>query len=216
MYETKEEFNQKLAGCIVLLNNTPVHILEAAGGTKAKITLTCQNLRAKTTDVVSASDPGWDFRSLGSRLGYTNVDFGEGSYRQAMYVTRMAIRQASRTQGLSQHNVKYDGLKADPNRNLQWYKPSWGQLYSQEYFLDTLERKYPSINDLRKVFEKDKTVTSKAFDPKFAISKPLIGPFYLEYRGKDIGYSDDMFRWKIGDCYDYLRETLEHINIEVA
>lgn len=216
MYDTKEEFNQKLAGCIVLLNGTPVQISEASGSSKTKITLGYMDLRAKKNDVLSAWESGWDFRSLGSRLGYTNCDYGEGSYRQALYLTRMAVRQASRTQGLSSHNVKYEGFKEDLHRNLPYYKPGFNNLIQGEWFLDTLERKYPSLDEVKTLFSKDKTVTSKAFHPKFALSKPSVGPFYLAYRGKDIGYSDDLSRWKIGEDYDHLVETLEYIGMKVS
>jgi hypothetical protein len=215
MYETKEEFNQKLAGCIVLLNNTPVSISEATGGSKTKINLNYTELRSKKSDVISAWDPGWDFRTLGSRLGYTNIDFGNGSYRQVLYLTRAAVRQASRTQGLSQNNVKYDGFKADPGRGLDYYKLTWNQLISGDWFTNTLERKYPSMEEIIEGF-KDKSLSSRAFDSKFAISKPSVGPFYLEYRGKDIGYSDDLFRWKLGEDFDYLRESLDHIGMKIA
>jgi len=216
MYDTKEEFHQKLVGTVVLYNSVPVSIQEALGSSKNKIILDCYKLRTKERETVSAWDPGWDFRTIGSRLGYMNFDYGEGSYRQALYLTRVAVRQAVSTQGLSQKNVKYDGFRPDKTKGLDYYKPTWTQIVQNEGFVDTLERKYPSLTEIYDVFSKEKSLSSKAFHPKFAINKPSIGPFYLEYRGKDIGYSDDLSRWKIGEDYDYLRETLEHINMKVV
>lgn len=216
MYETKDEFNQKLLQCVVLFNSNPVIIQEASGKTKEEIKLNYYNLKSKKGDVALASESGWDFKSLGSRLGYTNVDFGEDNYRQALYLRRMAVRQASSTQGLSQRNVKYDQLRADPVLNLGAYKLSWSQVTNGDFFINTLERKFPSLRDLRDFFRKTSGFTSRAFNERFAVSKANIGPFYLEYRGDNIGYSDDLDRFKIGDEYAYLVESLEHIGVRIA
>jgi len=215
MYDTAEEFNQKLSGCVVLLGGVPVTIHDARG-TKNKINIRYTNLRTGVEGEISAFDSGWDFRSLGSRLGYTNVDYGKGSYQEAIYLTRMAVRQSAATQGLSHRNVKVPILKGCPRLGIRETKVGWQQITSAKWLLDTLERKYPTFSEVTAEFSKNPELVSKAFNPKFAVNRPDVGPFFLEYRSKNIGYSDDFSRWKIAPEFEHLNETLEHINVRVA
>lgn len=215
MYDTKEEFNQKLSGCVVLYKDKPVHIIEASGGQK-KIGLHFKDLRLNKIDMAPADEKDWDFRTLGSRLGYTNVDLGKDSYQESLYLTRVAVRQCSNTQGLSYRNVKIPQLRGSVRLGLLRGPLGWGSLMDKPFFLDTLERKYPSLSAVSYNMRKNSRLCSQAFDPKFAVSRPDVGPFYLDYRGKNIGYSEDFDKWKVSKDFRHLYETLEHIHLKIA
>lgn len=217
MYDTREEFNQKLVGCVVMYGNTPVYLSDTSGKNgRDKIVLHFTNLKDKTQGQAIASDPAWDFRSLGSRLGYANLNLGDGSYQQALFLSRIALRQSQKCQGLSRHNVRYSPLKGSARLNLPSTKLSFEQLQEMKGFLDTLERKYPTLTDVAGDMTKNPFLYSKAFNSRFAVNRPDVGPFYMEYRGKNIGYSEDFYRWKISPEFDHLKENLEHIQVNIA
>lgn len=77
--------------------------------------------------------------------------------------------------------------------------------------MDALEDKYPTFTDIKSQFSSDNYLTSKAFNKHFAIRRHDVGPYYLEYKGKDIGYTQDFDKWKIAEDYKYLAESLEHL-----
>lgn len=215
MYDSAAEFNQKLSSCVVFKANRPVWIAEASGQGK-KILLTFKDLRDQKMSQDLAFSDDWDFRTLGSRLGYSNLDLGPESYQEALYLTRIAVRMCSNTQGLSQRNIKIPLFKGSSKLGLPRDGISWNSLHQSKAFLDTLERKYPSVEEVAKNMTKNKRLCSMAFDPKFAVSRPDVGPFYLDYRGKNIGYSEDFSKWKIAPEYDHLHETLEHIQLKIT
>jgi hypothetical protein len=75
MYETTEEAKQKLEGSVVLYDNVPVFI-SSITGSKKKVTLYYKKIPLNDSDEPQPrdiSDPLWDFRSAGTRLGYTQV-----------------------------------------------------------------------------------------------------------------------------------------------
>lgn len=218
MYDTREEFQQKLQSCVVLYKGKPSLIRDVFPGVSKKdIILQHKLLRDSKVLDTDARDKSWDFRTLGSRLGYVNVDYGEGSYRQALYTMRQAVRQSSATQGLSQRNVEYPSLKPQPKVGLpNDYKVSWGDLYPRDWFLDTLERRYPTYqNTIEKI--KSETVHSWAWHPRWCIYRPDVGPFYLLYKGSKVAYGDDPgYRWRLSPEFDHLRESLEDLRVKVA
>ena len=213
MFDTREEANQKLSGTVVLFNNIPTYIYEAVGkGDSLKVRHML--LRDKKEQANYLREPGWDFKTVGSKLGYTNVSMGEQSYNEGMYVTRIPVRRTQSCQGLSSHNLRYNGLKGSRRLGLSSLSINWNSLYVAPYFLDTLEGRYPRLDDLGKDF-KNPWVISKAFDRSFSVRRPDVGPFYLEYKGKDIGHSDDLYRWRLAPQFDYLHETLEHLKVRI-
>lgn len=210
MYDTKEEANQKLGQTVVLFQNQPAYIIEAVGkGTK--LALRYQLMRKKEERSNFIQESGWEFRNLGQRLGYMNYAHGDSSYKEALYTTRVAVRQAHNTQGLSHRNVRFPHLKGSARLGLERYQLNWQSVYPTEGFMDALEDKYPTFTDIKSQFSSDNYLTSKAFNKHFAIRRHDVGPYYLEYKGKDIGYTQDFDKWKIAEDYKYLAESLEHL-----
>lgn len=207
MYDTNAEAKQKLASTIVLLEDTPVTVLDAKGDGD-KLSLKYVRLRTGEEKWASIRDKGWEFRNLGSRLGYTNTDLS--NYKEALYLTRMPVRKS--IQGLSTYNVSIPNFKGSDKLGLPKTRCDWSVACSrQTWFLDTLEGKYPGIPELISEFTKNPLLTSRAFNRKLAIRKTKVGPFYLEYRGKDIGYTEDFDRWNISKDFEHLRESLEDV-----
>lgn len=213
MYDTKEEANQKLGQTVVLFHGQPCYIIEAVGK-GSKLSLRYNLMRPKEERSNLIQEDGWEFRNLGQRLGYVNVNLGEKSYKEALYTTRVAVRAAHNTQGLSSKNLRYGSLKGSSRLGLSGYSLGWNSLYQSGYFCDTLEDKYPTFLEVKDSFSTDNYLSSKAFHRSFAVRRHDVGPYYLEYKGKDIGYTDDFFRWKIADNYKYLEESLDHIEFK--
>lgn len=215
MYTTKEEAHQKLSGCVCLFNGMSV-LIDTASGNKGKVTLSYRVTRTGETRSNLITEDGWEFRNLGPRIGYANLDFGTGSYKEAAYLTRAAVRQAHSTQGLSSKNVKIPKLRGSSKLGLAPLGISWTQVYLTPSFADMVEQKYPCLEEVKNGFKKEPWLVSSAFSRQFAINKPDVGPFYIEYRGKNIGYSEDLDKWRIDSEFDYLRETLEHIQLRIG
>lgn len=216
MYETHEEANQKLKATVVLFKKDPVYILEAGGG-KKHVTLTFSYLEDQTKqEKKEINETGWNFRDLGSHLGYANFEGGIKRHNEALFLTRMPVRQCSSTQGISQKNLNVPNFRGSHKLGLSPQGLSWNHVYLSKPFLRMLRDDYPDLRTISSQFSKDAWLTSKAFSREFAVRKDDVGPFYLQYKGKDIGYSDDLYRFKISPQFDYLRETMDHINLKVA
>lgn len=221
MYDTYQEAQQKLSRCIVLFHGETTYIREASEHSTGRVRLHHRFLRTNKDAANYIDEEGWDFRSLGKRLGYTNVQLTLGydpprEYKEAVYLRRVAVRQAHNTQGLSEKNVRWNDLRGSYKLDLRPREFEWASMIDKPWFCDTLEEKYPTFDDVRDRFKSDKTLISLAFDKKFALRRHDIGPFYLEYRGQDIGYTDDFSRWKIAEEYQYLTESLDTINFKYA
>lgn len=214
MYDTHEEANQKLRHTVVLFNKSPVYIHEA-GGSKDKVTLTFNYIRNGTTDMKPINSRDFEFRSLGGLVGYSNIELGAGSYNETLYLTRMPVRQAHSTQGLSAKNISIPAMKGSAKFGVNPMRVEFSFIYPRTAFADMLEDKYPTLYSLEREFSKKSHLCSKAFHRQFAIRRDEVGPFYLQYRGKDIGHTDDFNKWKIAPQYDYLRETMDHLNLKV-
>ncbi len=218
MYDTREEANQKLANTVVMYKNSPVYVRETGGQNGSggsKLTLLFKHLRTGSLDEACILDRSWEFRDLGSRLGYMNVDLGNGGHKEASYVTRMGVRASHATQGLSQKNLNFKPLKGSNRLSLSPLNLTFPTIYCLPFFSDMLEMKYPDLKDISTQFSKNTSLISKAFSRQFAVRRDDVGPFYLQYRGKDVGYTDDFYRWKISPQYSFLSEQLEYNNLNL-
>lgn len=219
MYETQQEAHQKLSQTVVLFDGKPSFIREISGGGGDRIRLHYYFIRDKAERTNYIDEPQWDFRSLGSRLGYANMDLSLGysiptNYKEALYLRRAAVRHAHNTQGLSSKNLRFDSFRGAYRLGLPPREAEWHQVLLTKSFCDTLEGVYPTFDAVKDAFKNDSELTSLAFDRHFAIRRHDIGPYYLEYKGKDVGYTDDFRRWKIAPEFQYLTESLDYINFK--
>lgn len=218
MYDTKEEANQKLSNSIVLYDGKPVLIGEALGKGE-NLNLVFSDLRTGQLFQSPILDTKWEFRNLGERLGYYNVDNGVEGHKEACYVSRMAVRNTHSCQGLSSRNLSLTPLRGSSRLGLGKINVSYQYHYKTKGFLDMLEQIYPSYLDVTSEFSTDPWLISKAFHRQFAIRKGDrndMVPWILEYKGKRVGYSKDLSSWNVSEDYDYIKESLEYLNLKVA
>jgi len=215
LYDTKDEAHQKLTSCLCLFNGESAYI-ENVHGSGKKIQLDFFHIRQKIQNTENINHNGWEFRELGNRIGYMNIDMGHESYKEAAYTVRSAVRIAHNTQCLSFKNMRIKPLRGAPHLGVNGFKIDWQSVVRTDYAADMIEGKYPCMKDIKDQFLKEPYQVSMAFTREFAVYRPEIGPFYLEYKGKQIGYSDDADQWKIGSKYLYLTESLDHNGLKVA
>lgn len=216
MFDTSEEANQKLRHSVVLHRKEPVYIQEATGRGKSVNLHYTKIAETSTPEIRCIFDPDWNFRDLGPHLGYANIDLGSGGHKEACYITRMPVRQCSSTQGISQRNLHIPQLRGSSKLALGALQLSFQHIYNLKPFKDMLRDIYPDFESIKEEFKKSPWLISKAFTHEFAVRRADVGPFYLQYKGKDVGHSDDLYRWRIADQFSYLKETMDHINLRVA
>lgn len=214
MYDTVEEANQKLRHTVVLYNKSSCFIQQATGS--KGLNLEFSTLRDGVILSKSINDKEFEFRNLGQKLGYANINLGNGSYNEALYLSRMPVRQSHSTQGISQKNLHIPSLRGSQKLSLSPYILSFQQVYTTTPFHDMMEDIFPGLDVIEKEMAKKNYVLSRAFDRQFCVRRDDVGPLYLQYRGRDIGHSDHFYRWKLASQFSYLNETLEHIHIKVA
>lgn len=214
MFDTSKDAYQKLGHTVILLNETPIWITgtgDGEGGGKTWVTLKYYSLPVAEGDKPEAmecklDEKEVDFRSISSRLGYMNTPSPEGDI-QAIFLSRMAKRQS--VQGINQSNVTWTPFIT----KLGKVEPEWNKFYKTEGFSNLLKGKYPSRTKAAKAVLDDGGVTSLAFNRWFAYKKTKVGPYYLEYKGKDIGWSPDLKKINLSKSYTHLQETLEYYDI---
>lgn len=214
MYDTAEEANQKLRHTIVLYNKVPCFVQQAVG--EKGLSLEFTTLRDGVILRKSINDKAFEFRNLGSKLGYTNVNLGSGSYNEALYLSRMPVRQSHSTQGISQKNLYIPPLRGSRKFSLQQHVLSFQQVYTTTPFHDTMEDVFPGLDKIEAEMAKKPWILSRAFNRQFCVRRDDVGPLYLQYRERDIGHSDHFYKWKLASQFAYLGETLDHLNIKVA
>ena len=214
MYDTVDEAKQKLVNTVVIFDGTPTHIVDARQQ-DGEIILYHTVLKKKSQGYITntISDERFDFRTIGSKLGYVNYE--NGGYNESVFVERTPVRKAFATQGLSKVNTNISNLSGNKRKGLPSIKCSWDYLHKVSGFISTVERVFPSLQEITEIF-KEEDVVSRAFSPSFAVRRDEVGPFYLMYKGRDIGYTEDFERFKISNRFKYLEESLEEFNLKVV
>ena len=212
MFDTAIDAAQKLKGTIILLNETPIWVVGANDcGNLGKTWVTLKYWTLPNMDKIpevlecKLDEKHVDFRSLGSRLGYMNA-IAPGGDTQAIFVSRMAKRQT--VQGLNQTNISFNSFITEEGK----VEPLFHNFFKQPFFSDMLKGKYPSMKTATKLIL-DEASTSVAFARWFAFKKKKVGPYYLEYKGKEIGWSPDLKEINLSEAYTHLQETLEYYDI---
>ena len=223
MYQTVEEAQQKLMNTLVMYGDAPAYVMTARNSTKLGVRGIV--IQAHSTPVINGeaekitapiNDPKWNFRDLGAKIGYVN--YRQNSRKEVVYLMRQGIRKAVETQGLSRHNM----VIQEPSRKTSGASSGWSvnpirfqDLVFTRELADMMMNVYPSIKKTVKDFETDPELSSQAFGRCFSIHRDKIGPFYLHYRDRPIGYTSDMYRWKVAKDYHYLAESLEEYSDDI-
>lgn len=208
MFDTEEDIQQKLGGTVVLYDKKPMAV-HSAGTKGGKPGITFTDLHGMNAAWVNITDPKLDYKSLGGILGYVNVV--NNDYSQAIYLTRMAVRKS--IQGLSDANVYIPNLSPNHKTGSLGKSLSWSLLSKNAAFENMVLGVYPKLSEMSGLFSG--YATSVAFHRLFAVNLPKVGPFFLEYRGKDIAWSDTPDAWNLSKNFFYLMETLEFNDVPI-
>lgn len=216
MFETAEDVNTKLGGSVCLYKGEPIYVLHNYGSPHDPKNLKIEYVPLPYKDsntklVCSVWDENLDYRSLSSRLGYLNATAYNNAYGEALYLSRTPIRKSC--QGLSKSNIIPVQFQEIPEQALGKSHHYFESYIKDNSFIDTLHGKYPTINQISREFIAHTTWRSRAFDRQFSISRSRVGPFYLNYRGREIAWTDDLYRFKLSKDFKYMEETLAHKSI---
>lgn len=205
MFDTKEEAEQKLYDTVVMFDGNPVHITGVTTRDN-KPSLGYYKICEKnpTSSFTDIDDPNWDFKNLGGRLGYTDVVFD--GRKQAVYTRRVPVRKAHRTQGLGYNNVKIDPLRDFKKLGLRGMSLNFGHLLTQPGFKSTLKKQFKSLNEAKSALEKDEELLSTSFDKNLALRRSPLGFIFLDYKGKEVGYTEDCHTFRVPKEFRYLDE----------
>lgn len=209
MYDTVEEIRQKIDGSVVLYDGYPVRIF-GADGSKSKLVVHCMKLPLESKPIqmsdngmlhIPASDSKWDFKSLGSRLGYVQTK-GPLSTLDSVFVSRVPVRRSR--QGLDTHTTT---VISPP----EWggYRLTIEQLMYQPNFVNTMMGSFPKSKEaFNTLINSSKIVQSVPISRKLAMSYDRVSPPVLLYRTEKVGYTEDGTVFKIAEHKKYLTETL--------
>lgn len=180
--------------------HTPTYVIQLR---KAEL----PDLSSNYDPPIPLEDKNIDWKNLGDFLGYNN------QYNSAIYVSRMPVRKT--IFGLRSDNIHCTSVQVPVSPNYpNGIKSVKLDHLLNKYFSDMWHGKYPSLKEIVSSFEDNHDLRSIAFHKKFAVNKKQIGPFFLEYRGRDIGWSDDINKFTLDRSFRYLTETLEYYGVD--
>lgn len=214
MYDTAEEAKQKLAASVALYKGRPVYIHDASG---SKNTL---NLVFSYLPLISPSQPketacihslDWDFKTIGSRLGYTPVEIG-GKYT-CVYTSRVPIRTSR--QGLDNKTVYVTTI---PLPDTPSFTGNWGVLIQREGIVSTLTDKYLSTSEAYlRLTSEPQSFKAIPVHRKLMLNFDRVSPPSLFYRFDKVAYTEDGKLFKLAPHKKFLREELvDMIGLKVA
>jgi hypothetical protein len=234
VFETVQDTTQKLHNTVILYGCKPVFVITGCvnpefislvteNNTSEYLGFTYIELPIKNLSKEAANsskfaylyDPLVDFRSLSSIVGYFNwFSSGKRESTKACFISRMPVRNSiqgmcSKNTYISAGNLTKDLVIADERED----RLNWSSLISEQSFCDMVSNKYPNIKAVGEHFRTNKYTVSVAFHKLFAVNTKGVGPFFLEYKGRDIGWSDTPDNFKLDSKFDFLREVVEHYNI---
>jgi hypothetical protein len=215
VFDTVTDANQKLVGTVILYNEAPIYVTKAVDHAfepgKVSVGLKYTHLVGGEEGLCKLTEPEVDFRSIHARLGYMNAVSKVG-HKQAIFVQRMAKRLS--VQGLASNNLKFQQFDGTPS--LEQYQSKFDEHYKQKYFSDMLKGTYPSKAEAADLLLKDKDRVSVAFNRYFALLRKNVGPYFLEYKGREVGWSTNLKKYNLSGAYEHLGETLEYYEIDYA
>lgn len=156
-------------------------------------------------ETVSVNDPDLDFRSISARIGY--MDFDHPGWMEAVWVSRKAVRKV--IQGLSPHNIGIAPLFTSKRHAMPMRMLTFSDIIQQSGFVDMVRNQYHSFDSVKKLLA-EKRVISVAVTRNFAINHRDEGIYGIEYKGRQIGTSQDLRAFILLPEYSYFGEIVEH------
>lgn len=217
MFDSMEEITQKLGNCLVIHRGRPFFVY----GGKTRTSLHGYYPESMAEASISLKDPDLDFRNLGEKLGYINIEtFNQRPYRECLYLMRQPVRRS--IQGLHQTNMYVSMFQGNPRDiNTPRHQPSFQEQFYRENagpFVAMLNNQYPTLATIRRQMTADLTVTSRAFHRDWSILRDHsgIGPFKLMYKMDKVGYTEDIDRLVLAPRFKLMQKDLNNANRAAA
>lgn len=205
MYDTPEEARQKLESSVVLFNGNPVFIV-GTGGKKGLVILKYRGIPLdNNTDVLqeNINNPLWDFKSCGTKLGYTLVYNPHQRFWESVYVSRVPTR--SSRQGLDDKTVSI--INADPMPTFNYTIQNL--ITKDSKFKDTIKGNFLETKEVyHRVVDQPTVYKSVPMNRKLILMYDRVSPPYLLYRNEKIGYTEDGVRFRLAKHKEFLKEEL--------
>lgn len=216
MYDTADEAKQKLQGSVVLFDGKPVDIVQAEGK-KNKISLIYRKIpiQGEESESESIDDPRWDFKSAGTKLGYTIVQNPVTKAWSSVFTSRIPIR--SSRQGLDNKTVMIQGIQLERERS--GYSYSWGDLITRnDGLVRTIRGQFLGPKGaFDRVMKEYEEFLAIPIHRKIVLAYDCISPPYIIYRNEKVGYTEDGLTFKLAKHKEYLREELvDMVGLKVA
>lgn len=157
------------------------------------------------------SEPAWDFRSGGSKLGFVHVQNPMNQKSDCTFLSRIPIR--SSRQGLDNKTIQilsYDRNDFDYNWN--------NVIYDNDGLIRTIKNDFVSPKvAFRRLYDHPETYKSIPIHRKLALFYDNVSPPYLLYRLEKVGYTEDGETFKLAKHKGYLKEELvDMIGLKIA
>lgn len=200
MFDTVAEAIQKIQGTVVMKGTDPVQIIEI-GGRDGRVNALYRPLDNQDMKTSPLADKDWDVASLGNRLGYINLRHRGND--TSVYSRRAHIRRSHQTQGLHNTNVFVDAVKPNNRLGIIPYAYNFSTLVDNNLRL-TMKDEFPSLSSVRYKMGRDQTIAEMAFDKFLSVSRDKPDLFKLNYKGNEIGWSDDLDTFRVLKEWRYL------------
>lgn len=200
MFDTVAEATQKIQGTVVMKGTDPVQIIEI-GGRDGRVNALYRPLNNEDMKTSSLSDKDWDVASLGNRLGYINLRHRDND--TSVYSRRAHVRRSHQTQGLHNTNVFVDTVKQNNRLGVLPYAYNFSTLVNNNLRL-TMKGEFPSLVSVRYKMSRDQTIAEMAFDKFLSVSRDKPDLFKLNYKGHEIGWTDDFDTFRVSKEWRYL------------
>lgn len=210
-YQTVRDALQSLHRNLILYRGLPHFVYSISGPngvcSQDQIMLQLNSVPARLSNgiiEVPLSDPNVDISSM--RLGFVNRT------NDALWCSRFPHR--GNAQGLVDANVSVMTITKFGNET----RTSFSRLWEYEEFNHMFDGKYPTVQKILKDFEEDKTIRSRAFDRRFAISRDqLRGDYIVHYKTEPVGYGNiERGELKINNNFKYLKEQFQEAGFNVT
>lgn len=204
MYDNAGDAGRYLAGTVCTWDGRPVYVSDVRNGeARGSITARIHYLPYAMSPEfwVDIADPR--FNATQFRLGYMNC--GDG---RARFVSRTPARIQS--QGLCQGNTRFRGAP-------EGIAPSFGfkQAIREQGWVDMMTGVYPSMEGAQDRLANDARCASVGISRDFAVVRhPKFKKlFFLEYRGREIAFSDVPVSFTLPEEYRFLKEVCEPLGV---
>lgn len=205
MYETAEEARQKLEHSVVLFDNQPVYI-QGTAGKRGALQLIYKGLPWSDSEqgqLAAIDDPRWDFRSGGSKLGYTDMLNTREGHLESVFISRMPVRHSR--QGLDDRTV-YISIPDTPTNDRYDFQ---SLIRSEHGLRKVICNQYDSVQDVfKKITSDNRRYKSLPFSRKLALLYDRVSPPVLLYRNEKVGYTEDGVTFKLANHKKFLTEEL--------